>query len=97
MIEMARRLLRQKLGSPAMGIALGVLALLTAIQAALSDPERALGAGIFALALIGAGSVSRDASSGALQMILARPIRRTSWRLPALASWLASRSRTASN
>jgi len=74
---MARRLLRQKLGSPAMGIALGVLALLTAIQAALSDPERALGAGIFALALIGAGSVSRDASSGALQMILARPIRRT--------------------
>ncbi|MGH9366445.1 MAG: ABC transporter permease [Thermoanaerobaculia bacterium] len=79
MIEMVRRFLRQRFGSPAMAIALAVLALLTAVQAAMSDPERALGAGFLALALITAGSVSRDASGGALQMILARPIRRTSY------------------
>jgi ABC-type transport system involved in multi-copper enzyme maturation permease subunit len=77
--EMVRRFLRQRFGSPAMGVALGVIALLTAVQAALSDPERALGAGFLAIVLIGAGSVSKDASGGALQMILARPIRRTSY------------------
>ena len=72
-IEMVRRFLRQRFGSPAMATALGVLALLTAIQAALSEPERALESGFLAIVLIAAGSVSRDASSGALQMILARP------------------------
>jgi ABC-type transport system involved in multi-copper enzyme maturation permease subunit len=76
---MVRRFLRQRFGSPAMAAALGVLALLTAIQAALSEPERALESGFLAIVLIAAGSVSRDASSGALQMILARPIRRTSY------------------
>jgi ABC-type transport system involved in multi-copper enzyme maturation permease subunit len=78
-IEVVRRFLRQRFGSPAMATALGVLALLTAIQAALSEPERALESGFLAIVLIAAGSVSRDASSGALQMILARPIRRTSY------------------
>jgi ABC-type transport system involved in multi-copper enzyme maturation permease subunit len=80
MIEMVRRFLRQRFGSPAMATALGVLALLTAIQAAVSpDAERALATGFLSIVLIAAGSISRDASSGALQMILARPIRRTSY------------------
>ena len=76
---MVRRFLRQKFGSPAMAIALGVVALLTAVQAALSEPERALGTGFVAIVLLAAGSVSKDRSSGALQLILARPIRRTSY------------------
>ena len=80
MIEVVRRFLRQRFGSPAMATALGVLALLTAIQAALSsEPEKALATGFLAIVLIAAGSVSRDAASGSLQMILARPIRRTSY------------------
>ena len=78
MIEMVRRFLRQRFGSPAMATALGVLALMTAAQAA-TDPEGALSTGFIALALIGAGVVSRDASSGALQMILARPIKRSAY------------------
>ncbi len=79
MIEMVRRFLRQKFGSPAMAIALAILALLTAGQGALADPEQALGSGFLAVLLLAAGSVSRDASGGTLQMILARPIRRTSY------------------
>jgi hypothetical protein len=78
-IETARRFLRQRFGSPAMAIALGVLALLTAAQATFSGPEQALGSGFFAILILSAGVVSRDVSSGALQMILARPIRRTSY------------------
>ena len=78
MIEMVRRFLRQRFGSPAMVIALGVLALLSGAQAS-GNPEPALGTGIFALALLAAGAVSRDVSGGAIQMILARPIRRTSY------------------
>jgi len=78
-IEMVRRFLRQRFGSPAMAIALGVLVLLTAIQAAASDPEQAVGTSFLAILLIAAGSVSKDASGGALQMILARPIRRTAY------------------
>ncbi|HTO87359.1 MAG TPA: hypothetical protein VMR54_07500 [Thermoanaerobaculia bacterium] len=79
MNEMVRRFLRQRFGSPAIVTALGLLGLLTALQAALSNPESAFGTGILAVALIAAGSVSRDASGGALQMILARPIRRTAY------------------
>lgn len=79
MIEMTRRFLRQRFGSLPIVIALAVLALMTAIQGALSEPEKALGAGFLAILLIAAGSVSRDISGGALQMILARPIRRTEY------------------
>ena len=89
MIEMARRFLRQRLGSLAMTIALGVLVLLTGAQAT-DDPERALGTGFLALALIAAGSVSRDVSGGAIQMILARPIRRTSYLFGRFAGVLAA-------
>lgn len=89
MIEMARRFLRQRLGSPAMLVALAILALLTAAQAT-EDPERALGSGFLALALIAAGSVARDISGGAIQMILARPIRRTSYLFGRYAGVLAT-------
>jgi ABC-type transport system involved in multi-copper enzyme maturation permease subunit len=79
MIEMVRRSLRQKFGSPAITIALGVIALLTAFSGATTDPERALGTGFVAIVLLAAGSVSKDASGGALQMILTRPIPRTTY------------------
>jgi ABC-type transport system involved in multi-copper enzyme maturation permease subunit len=78
-IEMAQRFLRQRFGSVAMAVALGVLALLSALMAAFSEPEQALGTGFLAILLIAAGSVSRDVSGGTIQMILARPIRRTSY------------------
>ena len=78
MIEMVRRFLRQRFGSAAIVTALGVLALMTGAQAA-ANPEGALGPGILALALVAAGSVSRDVSGGAIQIILARPIRRASY------------------
>ena len=79
MKEMVRRFLRQKFGSVGMLIALAVLALVTALQVAAMGDARALGSGFLALLLLAAGSVSRDASSGALQMILARPIRRVAY------------------
>jgi ABC-type transport system involved in multi-copper enzyme maturation permease subunit len=79
MIEMTRRFLRQKFGSPAMVIALSLLAILTAVQGTITEPEHALGAGFLAILLIAAGSVSRDVSGGTIQMILARPITRTSY------------------
>lgn len=76
---MVRRLLRQRFGSPLMAIALGVLVLMGGLQASLSDPERQLESGFLAIVLLGAGVVSKDASGGALQMILSRPIRRTDY------------------
>ncbi len=80
MTEMARRLLRQKLGSIGIVIALSLLGLLTILQIATVGGEAALESGGFlALLILAAGSVSRDVSSGALQMILARPIRRVEY------------------
>jgi ABC-type transport system involved in multi-copper enzyme maturation permease subunit len=75
MIAMAERFLRQKFESPLVSVTLAVLALLVAAPPALSNgPAR-----LVALLLIASGAVSRDASSGALQMILARPISRTEY------------------
>lgn len=75
MIVMAQRFLRQKFESPLVSVTLAVLALLVAAPPALaSGPAR-----LVALLLIASGAVSRDASSGALQMILARPISRTEY------------------
>ncbi len=75
MIVMAERFLRQKFESPLVSVTLAVLALLVAAPPALSNgPAR-----LVALLLIASGAVSRDASSGALQMILARPISRTEY------------------
>jgi hypothetical protein len=80
MTEMARRLLRQKLGSIGILIALSLLGLLAVFQIASGGGEQALESGGFlALLILAAGSVSRDISSGALQMILARPIRRVEY------------------
>ena len=78
MIEMVRRFLRQKLDNPAIAVTLGALALMSSFPLALT------GAGLkpttfVALVVIAAGSVSKDASSGALQMILVRPLRRTDY------------------
>jgi ABC-type transport system involved in multi-copper enzyme maturation permease subunit len=75
MITMAQRFLRQKFESPLVTATLAVLALLVASPPFLSPgPAR-----LVALLLIASGSVSRDAASGALQMILARPITRTGY------------------
>lgn len=75
MIVMAQRFLRQKFESPLVAVTLAVLALLVASPPALAGgPAR-----LIALLLIASGAVSRDASSGALQMILARPISRTEY------------------
>jgi hypothetical protein len=81
-IEMVRWLLRQKFGSVGVVIALGVLSVLTAFQITAAGAEGVLEPGGFlALLILAAGSVSRDVSSGALQMILARPIRRVEYLL----------------
>lgn len=78
---MVWRLLRQRFGSPLMATALSLLVLFGGVQAALSDPERSLASGFLAIVLLAAGVVSKDASGGALQMILSRPIRRTDYLL----------------
>lgn len=75
MIAMAERFLKQKFESPLVSVTLAVLALLIATPPALSNGA----ARLVALLLIASGAVSRDASSGALQMILARPISRTEY------------------
>lgn len=75
MTAMVERFLRQKFESPLVSVTLALLALLVATPPALSNgPAR-----LVALLLIASGAVSRDASSGALQMILARPISRTEY------------------
>jgi hypothetical protein len=77
---MVRRFLRQKLGSVGVVIALSVLSLLSASQILFTGGGRALESGGFvALLILAAASVSKDSSSGALQMILARPIRRVEY------------------
>jgi ABC-type transport system involved in multi-copper enzyme maturation permease subunit len=79
MIEMVRRFLRQKLGSPLILITMGAFALLSMIPLVASKGRADTGASLIVLFVLAAGSVSRDASSGALQMILARPIRRSEY------------------
>jgi len=80
MKEMIRRYLRQKSGSIGIVIALAVFALMGASQAAATGQAESLeSGGFFALLALAAASVSKDASSGALQMILARPILRVEY------------------
>jgi ABC-type transport system involved in multi-copper enzyme maturation permease subunit len=73
---MVQRFLRQKLGNPGILIALAVIALMAMISFATQQTGGVAGLAVLVLA---AGSISKDASSGALQMILARPIRRTEY------------------
>ncbi len=76
MTEMIRRYLRQKFSNVGTVLALAALALLSIFS--LQSP-RGGGAEWLALLVLAAASVSRDASSGALQMILARPIHRSKY------------------
>ena len=80
MIEMVRRFLRQKARSGGTLVLLGLLAAMSGLSIAVSGgPGGPGGGGYVALLVLAAASVSKDASSGALQMILARPIRRTDY------------------
>ena len=76
MIEMVRRFLKQKYGSAGVVAALGLLALIEIFHFGSVGAEEGFSGANWAILLIAAGSVSRDISSGALQMILSRPIRR---------------------
>jgi ABC-type transport system involved in multi-copper enzyme maturation permease subunit len=81
-IEMARRLVRQKFGSPIVVALLALLALLIAFGAAGDGARgRAFQTASLAMIVLGAGAVSRDVSTGAVQMILARPLSRTDYLL----------------
>jgi hypothetical protein len=81
-IEMVRRFLRQRFSNVGVVIALSALALLLAPQIAGSGGQSSLdGVSTLALIILAAGCVARDASGGALQMILCRPIRRSDYLL----------------
>jgi hypothetical protein len=81
--EMVRRFLRQKFSSTGIVVALSVILLFTGGQ---PSPETAM----LPLLILAAGCVSRDASSGALQMILCRPLSRTDYLLGRYLGVLAS-------
>jgi hypothetical protein len=78
-IEMVRRFVRQKFGSGGLVAALVVLGLLEVLNLASHATQRGFVMASWAIFILAAGSVSRDVSSGALQMILSRPIRRTQY------------------
>jgi hypothetical protein len=81
LIEMIRRFLRQKSRSAGTLVVAALFAAASAFTIAASGGQAGAwgGAGYLVLLVLGAASVSRDASSGALQMILVRPIRRTDY------------------
>lgn len=79
MIENARRFLRQRLGSIGLVIALGGLAILAALPIASGQPSGFTTT--LAVFIMASGIVSRDAASGALQMILSRPVLRVDYLL----------------
>ena len=73
---MVHRFLRQKFSSTGVIVALSALALVSAPQIAGSAGRSGFEVGTLALLILAAGCVAKDASGGALQMILCRPIRR---------------------
>lgn len=79
MIENARRYLGQRLGSIGIVIALTALAILAALPLASGQPSGFTST--LAVFVMASGIVSRDAASGALQMILSRPILRVEYLL----------------
>ncbi len=79
MTEMVRRYLRQKFHSVGVVVALSALALVSAFPLAMSGGGSGFESGTLALIILAAACVSRDESSGALQMILSRPIRRSEY------------------
>jgi ABC-type transport system involved in multi-copper enzyme maturation permease subunit len=77
---MIRRFLRQKVRNGGAIVLLALLAAMTGLSIVASGGATGPGGGGYlALLILAAASISRDASSGALQMILARPIRRTDY------------------
>jgi ABC-type transport system involved in multi-copper enzyme maturation permease subunit len=77
---MIRRFLRQRFGSVGMAIVLVLLSLLMAGPLALSSGlAPSFGVATFVIFVLAAGIVSRDVAGGAVQMLLARPIRRTDY------------------
>lgn len=96
MIESARRLVDQKVGSVGVWISLVALDLLGALLLITGQSSTGL-VTVLAVFVVAAGIVSRDAASGALQMILSRPILRAQYlygrylaALTLLAAFLAS-------
>ncbi len=81
MMEMARRFLRQRFSNVGILVALSALALASASQIVASGGQAGFEIGTLALLILAAGCVARDASGGALQMILCRPIRRSDYLL----------------
>jgi ABC-type transport system involved in multi-copper enzyme maturation permease subunit len=79
MIEMVRRFVRQKYGSAGLVVALAVIGLVQLLALTAQGAAAGFQMANWAILVIAAGSVSRDVSSGALQMILSRPIRRTDY------------------
>lgn len=77
MTEMIRRYMAQKLGSLGVCLALLLLAILSAMMLQAGRP----GPTLFVVFVLAGGLVSRDAASGALQMILSRPILRVEYLL----------------
>jgi ABC-type transport system involved in multi-copper enzyme maturation permease subunit len=78
-IEMIRRFVRQKFGSAGLVVALIVLGLVQLLPLAAQGTAAGFSMASWGIFVLAAGSVSRDISSGALQMILSRPIRRTQY------------------
>lgn len=76
---MIRRFLRQRFGSAGLVVALVVLGLVQVLFLAAQGAASGFSMAAWAIFVIAAGSVSRDVSSGALQMILSRPIRRSEY------------------
>ena len=88
MIETARRFLAQRAGSVGIWLAMVALALLGSMPLRAGTP---LGFIVtMAVFVLASGIVSRDASSGALQMILARPILRAEYILGRFAGGVAA-------
>jgi hypothetical protein len=87
---MARRLIRQKFGSRGLVAALAELALVETFGLAHRAGPSGFTFANWAIFVLAAGSVSRDVSSGALQMILSRPIRRTQYLFGRYAGILAA-------
>jgi ABC-2 family transporter protein len=79
-IEMVRRFLRQKIRNVGSLVLLVLLAGMSGLSFVSSGGTSGPGGGGYvALLILAAAAISRDASTGALQMILARPIRRTDY------------------
>jgi hypothetical protein len=78
---MIQRFLRQRFSSAGVVVALAALVLFTAPQLAASGGRAGLETATLPLLVLAAGCVSRDAASGALQMILCRPLSRADYLL----------------